>query len=117
MPIAMGTRLHINLYIYETTCVPILVLLSQNAKSDEKGLTPFCVTSSQRYSISGCLKTQSHFSALSRSMQYLHELLVVFFCRPPNNDAIHVDCHGIEIFQELMHNIVKYLQSIAYSHG
>ena len=29
----MGTRLHINLYIYKTTSVPILVLLSQNAQS------------------------------------------------------------------------------------
>ena len=34
MSIEMGTRLHINLY--KTTSVPILVLLSQNAKSDEK---------------------------------------------------------------------------------
>ena len=33
MSIAMGTRLHINLYIYKTTSVPILVLLSQNAQS------------------------------------------------------------------------------------
>ena len=32
MSIAMGTRLHINLYIYKTTSVPILVLLSQNAQ-------------------------------------------------------------------------------------
>ena len=29
----MGTRLHINLYIYKTTSVPIVVLLSQNAQS------------------------------------------------------------------------------------
>ena len=29
----MGTRLHMNLYIYITTSVPILVLLSQNAQS------------------------------------------------------------------------------------
>ena len=36
MSIAMGTRLHINLYIYKTTSVPILMLLSQNAQSDEK---------------------------------------------------------------------------------
>ena len=34
--IAMGTRLHINLYIYTTTRVPMLVLLSRNAQSDEK---------------------------------------------------------------------------------
>ena len=33
MSIAMGTRLHINLYIYITTSVPILVLLSQHAQS------------------------------------------------------------------------------------
>ena len=33
MSIAMGTRLHINLYIYKTTSVPILVLLSQTAQS------------------------------------------------------------------------------------
>ena len=33
MSIAMGTRLHINLYIYKTTSVPIVVLLSQNAQS------------------------------------------------------------------------------------
>ena len=37
MSIAMGTRLHINIYkndIYITTSVPILVILSQNAQSD-----------------------------------------------------------------------------------
>ena len=34
MSIAMGTRLHINLYtVYKTTSVSILVLLSQNAHS------------------------------------------------------------------------------------
>ena len=42
MSIAMGTRLHINNnnlyknYIYITTSVPILVILSQNAQSDVK---------------------------------------------------------------------------------
>ena len=37
MSIAMGTRLHINLYknyIYITTSVSILVIVSQNAQSD-----------------------------------------------------------------------------------
>ena len=42
MSIAMGTRLHINLYIYKTTSVPILVLLSQNAQSDEKVFLSRC---------------------------------------------------------------------------
>ena len=42
MSIAMGTRLHINLYIYKTTSVPILVLLSQNAQSDEKVILSRC---------------------------------------------------------------------------
>ena len=42
MSIAMGTRLHINLYIYKTTSVPILVLLSQNAQSDEKVILSCC---------------------------------------------------------------------------
>ena len=36
MSIAMGTRVHMNLYIYKSTSVPNLVLLSQNAQSDEK---------------------------------------------------------------------------------
>ena len=44
MSIAMGTRLHINLYIYKTTSVPILVLLSQNAQSDEKVILSRCTT-------------------------------------------------------------------------
>ena len=46
MSIAMGTRLHINLYIYiyKTTSVPILVLLSQNAQSDEKVTLSRCTT-------------------------------------------------------------------------
>ena len=33
MSVAMGTRLHILIYIYKTTSMPILVLLSQNAQS------------------------------------------------------------------------------------
>ena len=44
MSIAMGTRLHINLYIYiyKTRSVPFLVLLSQNAQSDEKVILSRC---------------------------------------------------------------------------
>ena len=42
MLIAIGTRLHINLYIKKTTSVPILVLLSQNAQSDEKVILSRC---------------------------------------------------------------------------
>ena len=46
MSIAMGTRLHINLYIYyKTTSVPILVLLSQNAQSDKKVILSGCTIS------------------------------------------------------------------------
>ena len=40
LSIAMDTRLHINLYI--TTSVPMLVLLSQNAQSDEKVILSRC---------------------------------------------------------------------------
>ena len=43
MSIAMGTRLHINLYtVYKTTSVPIVVLLSQNAQSDENVILSRC---------------------------------------------------------------------------
>ena len=37
---AVATRLH----IYKTTSVPILVLLSQNAQSDEKVILSHCTT-------------------------------------------------------------------------
>ena len=46
MSIALGTRLHINIYIYiyiyKTTSVSMLVLLSQNAQSDEKVILSRC---------------------------------------------------------------------------
>ena len=43
MSVAMGTRLHINIYMYTTTSVPMLVLLSQNAQSDEKVVLSHCM--------------------------------------------------------------------------
>ena len=50
MSIAMGTRLlpgfiSIYIYIYKTTSVPILLLLSQNAQSDEKVILSRCTIS------------------------------------------------------------------------
>ena len=57
MSIARGTPLHINIYIKKTTSVPMLVLLSQNAQSDEKVILTYSYATNINKSIRNIANT------------------------------------------------------------
>ena len=74
MSIAIGTRLHINLYtVYKTTSVHVLVLLSQNAQSDEKVILSRCTIGSFCPSHNMASRQSSSFDGSERTSRYTRD--------------------------------------------